>query len=353
MRVSWASYLYGRGDGYGNSAMEMLRGLTDRGIDVRVEPGYLQAGEVDLIADVLAKPVHIDSDLRIIYAPPLWPHPWGAKSEKQATLAVTMWEDDACPPFWPEHFARVDAVGAPSRFCQQMFQKNCSSEVLYVPLGVNADAFPYRRRSNPHATGEPFVVLHTTTGMGDPRKGAREAIAAFKAAFTNGENVQLILRAQHGIISEAIGDPRIVPWSAYLPEDQKKNVLYAAHVLLYPSWGEGFGLLPLEAIATGLPAICSLNTSMLDYAYLFDGVACDPVPSVLQTPTIPRSHGQLQKPRHNELVNQLKFAYMSYEQATNIADDRARKVRMWWTYAHTIDALQGAMATAIERKRGQ
>ena len=34
--------------------------------------------------------------------------------------------------------------------------------------------------------------------------------------------------------------------------------LYHSHdVLLYPSYGEGFGFIPLQALATGMPTICT------------------------------------------------------------------------------------------------
>jgi glycogen synthase len=41
--------------------------------------------------------------------------------------------------------------------------------------------------------------------------------------------------------------------------------LYGSHALLYPSHGEGFGLIPLDVIASGLPTIYSANSAMLDY----------------------------------------------------------------------------------------
>lgn len=36
--------------------------------------------------------------------------------------------------------------------------------------------------------------------------------------------------------------------------------LYHSHdVLIYPSWGEGFGFIPLQALATGMPTICTYD----------------------------------------------------------------------------------------------
>jgi glycosyltransferase involved in cell wall biosynthesis len=85
-------------------------------------------------------------------------------------------------------------------------------------------------------------------------------------------------------------------------EDMVK--LYHYHdVLVYPSEGEGFGLIPLQALATGMPVICTgrwpsyikyLNGNVIDttlgkskFLNYFDGDIC--VPSVEST----KDHMQL------------------------------------------------------------
>jgi glycosyltransferase involved in cell wall biosynthesis len=47
-----------------------------------------------------------------------------------------------------------------------------------------------------------------------------------------------------------------------LPEDEVKPVFQEALAFVYPSAYEGFGLPPLEAMACGVPVICSTLTSL-------------------------------------------------------------------------------------------
>ena len=45
-------------------------------------------------------------------------------------------------------------------------------------------------------------------------------------------------------------------------------LLRGASASVYPSFAEGFGIPPLEAIASGIPTICSNQTAMLDFTFL-------------------------------------------------------------------------------------
>ena len=45
-------------------------------------------------------------------------------------------------------------------------------------------------------------------------------------------------------------------------------LLRGASASVYPSFAEGFGIPPLEAIASGIPTICSNQTAMMDFTFL-------------------------------------------------------------------------------------
>ncbi len=48
----------------------------------------------------------------------------------------------------------------------------------------------------------------------------------------------------------------------YVHEEDKKPLLKAASVFVYPSLYEGFGIPPLEAMALGIPTVVSDQTSL-------------------------------------------------------------------------------------------
>jgi glycosyltransferase involved in cell wall biosynthesis len=60
----------------------------------------------------------------------------------------------------------------------------------------------------------------------------------------------------------ALGLERDVRLTGYVPDDEVPAVMNAADAFAYPSEYEGFGLPPLEAMACGVPVICSDATSL-------------------------------------------------------------------------------------------
>jgi glycosyltransferase involved in cell wall biosynthesis len=50
----------------------------------------------------------------------------------------------------------------------------------------------------------------------------------------------------------------------YVPDEELSYLLSGAQCFLYLSKMEGFGYAPLEAMACGVPVICSKNTSMIE-----------------------------------------------------------------------------------------
>ena len=53
--------------------------------------------------------------------------------------------------------------------------------------------------------------------------------------------------------------------------NELKSFYRNCRLFIYPSLAEGFGIPPLEAIASGVPVLCSNTTSMRDFSFLKDG----------------------------------------------------------------------------------
>jgi glycosyltransferase involved in cell wall biosynthesis len=101
-------------------------------------------------------------------------------------------------------------------------------------------------------------------GTIEPRKNLIGLIRAFRMIKKPG--LKLVLAGSMGwlykdILKEAAGDPDIV-FTGFFKEEDKEKLYRSASLFVYPSFFEGFGFPPLEAMACGVPVIVS-NTSSL------------------------------------------------------------------------------------------
>ena len=354
--VSWFSPLLGTADGYGSSAEQMILALEAKGVRVALEPGYKLSSKETHIEKVMQRS-RKRSPVFIPYCPPSI-SVWTQRFPGQAVLGFTMWEDNVVPSCWLPALQKIDALATCSKFNVKLFEEFLAKHgidvpVVYVPLGVNHELYPYQKREFKRGNAT-FKVLHTSTYTGDKRKGADLAYKAFAEAFVGQADVQLTFRAKFGEIPDvAAGDARVVVNASEITDKQKLDVLYDHHVYLCPSRGEGFGLMPLEAIASGLPAIVAANTAMLDYVDLYTPIHCGLEPSGITVPFQERSDGQWGVPDHNEMVTALRSHYENYSGAVNRSARAAKLVRKRWGYERSADALLSAMEIArvsYERK---
>jgi glycosyltransferase involved in cell wall biosynthesis len=104
-----------------------------------------------------------------------------------------------------------------------------------------------------------------------PRKAGQMVLDAFGSLFGNKEGYSLTIKADQINTTRVYNnylDKNIlgVPDKYYnnvsvitdVLNDEELVNLYQSHdVLVYPSYGEGFGFIPLQALATGMPTICT------------------------------------------------------------------------------------------------
>jgi len=100
----------------------------------------------------------------------------------------------------------------------------------------------------------------------DPRKNFKSLIQAFKIGDF-GETKLLIVGSEHKVFADndlkelVANDPRII-FTGYVDDIQLVGLYKNALLFAYPSYFEGFGIPPLEAMACGCPTVVSNTTSL-------------------------------------------------------------------------------------------
>lgn len=128
----------------------------------------------------------------------------------------------------------------------------------------------------------PYVLSLSTL---EPRKNIVQTIRCFTRLVKEGsvKDLSLVLAGTKGwdfddIFNEISGSPEIrerIIVTGYVPDNDLAPLYSGAMMFVYPSFYEGFGLPPLEAMQCGVPVITS-NTSSLPEVVGEAGVMVDP-----------------------------------------------------------------------------
>lgn len=116
---------------------------------------------------------------------------------------------------------------------------------------------------------EAKVVLYV--GSDHPRKNVVGAVRAFAQMRERRLGLVFVKVGEPGIKTgraklleeiDKLAVREAVRFVGTVPDDQLNELYNLADVLIYPSWFEGFGLPPLQAMKCGTPVVCSNATSL-------------------------------------------------------------------------------------------
>jgi glycosyltransferase involved in cell wall biosynthesis len=222
--------------------------------------GYGQAGfNVVRALQKLGHTVPFDdeeSPVQFSFCQPAWykfyPH--------QYKIGYTPWESTELPSGWTDFMNDCDEVWATSEWVANVY-RNCGVKVPVKVFehGLDEKWSPVRRQVD-------GVVKFLHVGEPALRKGGQMAIDAFRAVFGDREDVHLTVKAyhQHWLRTWKDGEHVNAKDSGYNNVTIIDELLHAGelqqmyadhHCLVYPSYGEGFGFIPLQALGTGMPVI--------------------------------------------------------------------------------------------------
>jgi len=139
---------------------------------------------------------------------------------------------------------------------------NFAAEAV-INSGVTTPTFVFEHGIDdmwkPKKRGKNGKIRFLHVDSGSPRKRADMVEEAFITLFGNNPNVELTLKyhSHEGGSNQGLSSllPNIKKIWKTLSQEEMVELFYNHDVLVYPSEGEGFGFIPLQALATGMPVI--------------------------------------------------------------------------------------------------
>lgn len=193
--------------------------------------------------------------------------PYAAKGwfEGQHRVLFSMWETDVLPANFRRWLGQYDQVLVPCQHNVELFSE-FHSDVSYCPLGVDHKFW------KPLNTKKDGVFRFHGGGSLWRRKGLDVLVKAFNALKLPDAELH-IKAAPHARDTPSGGlGPNIFLDRQWMSLVEQREWFNQADCFVAVSRGEGFGLMPLQAIASGIPTIVSNSTGQAQFADLAVGV---------------------------------------------------------------------------------
>jgi glycosyltransferase involved in cell wall biosynthesis len=246
--------------------------------------------------------------------------PPGFFYDHQYKIQMTQWESTLIPPHWVEHAKGYDEWWTANQFGADAYiNAGVPAEKIHVfEHGVDSSIWTPKKRG----TKDKIRFLHIDSGS--PRKCAPLAVKAFKKAFGNSLNYEITLKYSHHAPSKKDWfDENVLEshgkWQDTNVRHIKENMtlehlvsLFHYHdILIYPSEGEGFGLIPLQALATGMPVIST--SDWCSYDKYFNENIIESHRGISDTVETYTRYGEVVLPHLDSMVDLMKNAAENFK----------------------------------------
>ena len=301
-------------DGYGVVSKNLIKEL--RALDVVISTEQIEQ-KIGLLLHTPYSIMRLDNPYRIIY---------------------TMFESSKIPEDWAEYLLEADTVIVPSKFCQKVFKK-AGVESKVIPLGYDDSVYDFFQRRKRK------VFTFTHYNAFNVRKGFLELFKAFTDEFTQDEPVKLVLKTTSNNIPSAMPiNPRqyknIEVITGKKSNTDMREILNNSDCFVFPSRGEGFGLTPIEAMATGLPTIVPNAHGISEYfdsRYMY-GVKIDEEVPATYSAYKNQDVGHMVKCSVKDLRKQMRYVFEHQKEAREKGKLASEYVKRY-TWTKTAEQL--------------
>lgn len=321
--------------GWGNVSRHLLLDGS-RHMDMRWNGRMIEANDYG-ITSIARKDIHPNAAM-------LWhEQPKNSWCEKRFPRngAITMFETTHVPPSWIHSLNHMDFILVP---CKQNVEMMRNSKVTppieVIHWGVDDTMFYEMERSND-------VFTFGSMGALSVRKGTDMLVKAFLEAFPTQKDVKLLLKTSYNIFPFAVKDPRVeVQMMPVSHGELIDSFVKKVDCFVFPTRGEGFGLPPLEMMATGVPVIITNWSGPVEYMNEDVGWLLDYklVRASNFTDYVYKEEcGDWAEPSYEQLVDMMRYAYNHQDEVKAKGKAAAEYVKKNWLWKQKILTLVDAL----------
>lgn len=251
------------------------------------------------------------------------------------SIGYTYWETNRAPSQWVPYMNNMDEIWTSSDFIKNAFiESGVNVPITAFKLGIDETIF---RKIDPQIYGK-FIFIHD--GSPSTRKNTQIAVDAFLKVFGGNSDYHLIIKSigpctarimdGQSIVCSLDKHPQITVIEDTITDQEVANLYAQANCMIYPTSGEGWGMIPFQAIAMGIPTICTNFSACEEYAHFSYPLDYDLTDKNMVG--IFSDAGQWAMPKFDDLCDKMLYIANNYDEAkkkTSIGADYIHANMKW------------------------
>ena len=317
MKIIWngTSVSQERNEGYKVAEDEIHGRLVGKGMDIErtcLIPSDIQDLSLLGIEYQSSASINIEADVFINNRLPL-----DYTVSNKYNIGFSYWETSKLPSDWVSRMNQMDEIWTTSLWAKNVFEESgVTVPVFNFRLGVNKLFSPKRRFASFVDNKFTFLCI----GSPSTRKNTQMTVDAFIKIFSGDESIRLLYKSidapdarwyKSGEMLAIEKHPQIDVIDKDVSMEELSNIYDLCDCVVYPTSGEGWGMLPYQGIAKGIPTICTNATACTEYAEL--SVPLEFEDSSINMNGIYSDCGTWAKPKFDDLCAKMLYVYNNYD----------------------------------------
>lgn len=230
----------------------------------------------------------------------------------QHRVIFTMWETDVLPKAWIRYLSKYDQILVPCKNNEELFSQH-HPNVSVVPLGVDLQFW------TPQPKKQYTKFQFRAGGSLWKRKGLDIVVKAFNELRLPDAELRIKAAPHAPDVPSHVQSSNVFLDRYWMSLEDQREWFNQSDCFIAASRGEGFGLMPLQAIALGVPTIVSLSSGQQEFSHLATStISCGK--------SAAESVGRWDEPNIDELKEAMLWHYRNRDEAQKKATASTLKV---------------------------